>query len=754
MLRRLLGPAGCCLHVAWAAAAVQCSELAEEDACSAMQTRRGEPERHPRVETTAIKAEALDRLVERHDHASNAFGVKAGRTGVLHKVQVVEAWIESRPPEVKTLIKAVFVSWVVAGICGLVGMSWGIVRWQPPSKYISWQVLNEGGAGGGLCAIPATILLAILSIPSRVMCLSLEVRRTLCGILIFYGVIFAIMWNAGLIQPVLNQIASYVYILAFAGSLIVVVLLELVEHARYHFSGPFMALQRAYSYGDRGQATFKRMRSVPYCNLIDATAVYSLGNVAWLHAAAPWSGIIGNSGLSRRLQRTTQPPLPPCIMKQEQVEVPTPRQILEAWMRRDAQSAAGLKQKQPSQQMTCDPQADTVACGRSKTCSHARAMQAAGLSETLEGTAVLFNENLPHLASTLESSLLEHIAVGTHGQVCWSDGSIGSDELRAAHAEVTAALEEARWDIEAQRVLEVPRLREIYQNYALHVVSCPQAVLQATLAKLEGLLQHLRQICNTTELVRHCQLNTPFMFDVFIYYLLLKYGLVDAYNLGNVTSQEVFRGWPIEEGLRVHFTRLLLALESVDVGFPVTDQCACVEAYDYYTTLHALFDGSLHIGRGDLHERMLRPSSEARRIIEAASYCEEWMEKDFQRIFSSYAKFSACLPGALMENIICLQRWLLAGKVVGSLNTAEMMAISTAVWGVLRTAVHDWHRVRAESLRAHIGLDCTKQFLETLLTCSSVGPSEVNIHTICPKHSESKVAKSVYRSAASIRPVV
>ena len=27
-----------------------------------------------------------------------------------------------------------------------------------------------------------------------------------------------------------------------------------------------------------------------------------------------------------------------------------------------------------------------------------------------------------------------------------------------------------------------------------------------------------------------------------------------------------------------------------------------------------------------------------------------------------------------MENIICLQRWLLAGKVVGSLNTAEMMA--------------------------------------------------------------------------------
>ena len=33
---------------------------------------------------------------------------------------------------------------------------------------------------------------------------------------------------------------------------------------------------------------------------------------------------------------------------------------------------------------------------------------------------------------------------------------------------------------------QVPGLREIYQNYALHVISCPQAVLQATLAKLEG----------------------------------------------------------------------------------------------------------------------------------------------------------------------------------------------------------------------------------------------------------------------------
>ena len=30
-----------------------------------------------------------------------------------------------------------------------------------------------------------------------------------------------------------------------------------------------------------------------------------------------------------------------------------------------------------------------------------------------------------------------------------------------------------------------------------------------------------------------------------------------------------------------------------------------MEAYDYYTTMHALFDGSLHIGRGVLSEWLI-----------------------------------------------------------------------------------------------------------------------------------------------------
>ncbi|CAE7201605.1 unnamed protein product [Symbiodinium natans] len=242
---RRLGPAGhICLHVAWAAAAVaqRSQNVADEDVCSTMQTRRGEPDR--RVETTAIKAEALDRLVEKQNHSNTAFTVKEGRNGILRKVQSIEAWIDSRPPEVQTVIKAVCYSWATAMILGLVGMGLGIVRWQPPSKYISWKALSEGGAGGGLCAIPAAILLAILSIPSNMMYLSLETRRAMCGIFIFFGALFWIMWSYGLIQPVLNQLASYIYIFALVGAICVVVLADLLQRAHSAFSGPFMALQR------------------------------------------------------------------------------------------------------------------------------------------------------------------------------------------------------------------------------------------------------------------------------------------------------------------------------------------------------------------------------------------------------------------------------------------------------------------------------------------------------------------------------
>jgi len=49
------------------------------------------------------------------------------------------------------------------------------------------------------------------------------------------------------------------------------------------------------------------------------------------------------------------------------------------------------------------------------------------------------------------------------------------------------------------------------------------------------------------------------------------------------------------------------------------------------------------------------------------------LTKDFQRLFSSYAKHSACLPGAILENVVCMTRWVFHGHVAGVLNTAEML---------------------------------------------------------------------------------
>eukprot|EP00913_Durusdinium_trenchii_P009979 g9365.t1 len=271
--------------------------------------------------------------------------------------------------------------------------------------------------------------------------------------------------------------------------------------------------------------------------------------------------------------------------------------------------------------------------------------------------------------SSLQESLQEHLHLG-EDHFCRDDSSVESDLLQRARAELQQELG-AKTDVDMKEELQVPLLLNIYNTYSEYLTRCPQAVLQATAAKLEGLLQHLRSSCGSQELVHVCRATTPFMFDVFIYYLLLKYGLVDLYSSnGNVTANYIFRGWPIEQQER----RIWFLFGALwRVIWPERDYCACVEAYDYYTTMHSLFENSLHIGRGDLHRRLLRKGTEIRRMVEAAEHCEEWLEKDFQRIFSSYAKHSACLPGALMENIVCLQRWLLAGKVVGSLNTAEMM---------------------------------------------------------------------------------
>ncbi|CAJ1332181.1 unnamed protein product, partial [Effrenium voratum] len=336
------------------------------------------------------------------------------------------------------------------------------------------------------------------------------------------------------------------------------------------------------------------------------------------------------------------------------------------------------------------------------------------------GTAVLFNDNLPHLAGTLQEALQEHAQQGL--------GCAVSDFVVAAKQQALDALRDE--DPFARKELEAPRLLEVYGRYGEVLHLCPQAVLQATGAKLEGLLQQLRSSCNS-EMVHACRATTPFMFDVFIYYVLLKYGLVDLYARAGNVSAEVYDGWPVEQQER----RLWYLFGALwRVIWPQRDYCACVEAYDYHTTMHALFETSLNIGRGDLHQRLLRKGSEIRRVVEAAEYCEEWLEKDFQRIFSSYAKHSACLPGALMENMVCLQRWLLSGKVAGSLNTAEMMVklltlsdtcLEDTKWPFTKADVmYNFARLAFNWRAGNVGCHAMDRFGQQLQTehCAVLGP--------------------------------
>ncbi|CAE7201610.1 unnamed protein product [Symbiodinium natans] len=257
MLRWLVRVAGCCycLRVA-SGAAIEGEATVDEDVCSVMQTRQpqqGEPgvprsSGTSKAETAAIKAEALDRLVARTDNSS-AFSEKADGSehvegSVRQHVRKFQDWFNSRPPEVQVLLKAVCLSWVIAVSLGLLGLACGVLRFHSPSKYISWKVLAEREAGGGFLSIPLNIFLTIASIPNSIMHLSTESRRSMAAILVFFAILFAIMWHAQLIQPVVDELASYLFVFALVGAVCVVILVDMWRRVHASLSGSFAGLRR------------------------------------------------------------------------------------------------------------------------------------------------------------------------------------------------------------------------------------------------------------------------------------------------------------------------------------------------------------------------------------------------------------------------------------------------------------------------------------------------------------------------------
>jgi len=221
----------------------------EDDVCSAMQTRRGDPskERKNPLVQTAINAEALDRLVARTNNSeafSETFSEEANQSVVLDHVQNVKDWFNSRPPEVQVLMKAVCISLSIAASLGLLCLWCGILRFHSPSKYISWKSLAEMEAGGGCLSIPLNMFLTLASVPASIMHLNAETRRSMGAILVFFAILFAIMWKGDLIQPVIKELASYLYVFALVGAVCVVVLIDLWRRAHATFTGTFAGLRR------------------------------------------------------------------------------------------------------------------------------------------------------------------------------------------------------------------------------------------------------------------------------------------------------------------------------------------------------------------------------------------------------------------------------------------------------------------------------------------------------------------------------
>jgi len=132
--------------------------------------------------------------------------------GILKRVH---SFLDSRP-EVKALLKAVLISWAIAGILGACAIALGKAKFYPPYKYLSWRQIHE--------AETTTIGRALNFWTS----LETSTKSSILIIVTFFLVVFGIMWKMGVIQPVINQLACYVYVFLFFGILIGAVVADLL----------------------------------------------------------------------------------------------------------------------------------------------------------------------------------------------------------------------------------------------------------------------------------------------------------------------------------------------------------------------------------------------------------------------------------------------------------------------------------------------------------------------------------------------
>lgn len=136
----------------------------------------------------------------------------AGHGGI---VQRVHSFLDARP-EVKALLKALLISWILAGLLGLCAVAAGKAKIYPPYKYLSWREIKEEEA-------------YIVGSSTRFW-YNLEpgTRWSLFMVLLFFLVIFGILWKMEVIQPVMNQLACYIYVLLFFGIILSVIITDVL----------------------------------------------------------------------------------------------------------------------------------------------------------------------------------------------------------------------------------------------------------------------------------------------------------------------------------------------------------------------------------------------------------------------------------------------------------------------------------------------------------------------------------------------
>lgn len=132
--------------------------------------------------------------------------------GILKRAH---SFLDSRP-EVKALLKAVLISWAIAGILGACALALGKAKFYPPYKYLSWRQIHE--------AETSTIGRALNLWTS----LETSTKWSIFMIVTFFLFVFGIMWKMGVIQPVINQLACYIYVFLFFGIVIGAVVADLL----------------------------------------------------------------------------------------------------------------------------------------------------------------------------------------------------------------------------------------------------------------------------------------------------------------------------------------------------------------------------------------------------------------------------------------------------------------------------------------------------------------------------------------------